>query len=79
MAKGCKERHAGRGDPRPSGLTRQAAGQMAEASSFHTGHRFFARLRRCSPLNMLAYPSVLRLADDQTSAARCGKTIEYGP
>lgn len=79
MAKGCKERRAGRGIPRPSGLTQQAAGHMAEAYAFHTGHRFFARLQRCSPLNMPAYPSGLRQADEQTPAARCGKTSEAGP
>ena len=31
MTKVCKERHAGRGNPRSSGLTPQTAGQMTEA------------------------------------------------
>lgn len=79
MAESCKERRAGRGNPRPSSLTRQAAGQMVEVKPLHTGHRFFAHLWWCSSLNMLAYPSDLRLADEQTSAARCGKRTEFGP
>ncbi len=80
MNEASKERRAGRGNPRPSGLTLQAVVQMAEALAlFRSGQHFFARLRRCSPLNMLAYPAGLRLAGKQTSTALCGKIIESGP
>jgi len=80
MNKACQERCAGRGNPRPSGLTPQATVQVAEAlRSIRTSQRSFARLRRCSSLNMSAYPGGLRLAGRQIPAARCGKIIEYGP
>ena len=79
MAKGCKERRAGRGSPRSSGLTQQDAGQLAEAQAFRSGQRSFVHLLRCMPLNMGAYPAALRLADERIPAAHCGKIIESGP
>ncbi len=80
MNEASKERHVGRGNPRLRGLTLQAAVQIAEALAlFRTGRRTFDRLRRCSSLNMLAYPVEPRLACRQTSSARYGKIIESGP
>lgn len=80
MNKASKERRAGRGNPRPSGLTKQAVVQMAEAFDlYRSGQRTFARLQRCSALNMLAYPTALRLAARQSSFVRYGKRFEYEP
>ena len=80
MNKASKEKHDGRDNPRPCDLTPLTKVQIAEAlSGFRTGRRIFARLRRCRPWNMLAYPSGLRLTGRQVATARCGKIIEYGP
>ena len=80
MNKASKKRHEGRGYPRPSGLTLLAVVQMVEAWHSHRSEqRFFARLRRCNPLNMLAYPAGLRLAGKQISAVPYGKINQSGP
>ncbi len=80
MNKACKERRAGRGNPRPSDLTLKAMIQMADdLDMVRTGRRSFDLPRRCSPLNMLAYPAALRLTGGQTPPTRYGKITEYGP
>ena len=79
MIKPCQERRAGRGDPRPSGLTQQGADQLAEASGIRTERRSSSPWRRCVPLKRLAFPAETRLATKQNPAAHCGKIIEYGP
>ncbi len=79
MIKPCKERRAGRGAPRPSGLTQQGAGQLAEASTVRTEHRFSGPWRRCVPLKRPAFSAGPRLATNRNSAAHCGKRLEYGP
>ena len=76
MSKGCKKERAGRGDPRSSGLTLQAAAQQMKALPVHAGHRSFSPLLRCASLKAEWLPSLPRLARSKNNAARRGKICE---
>lgn len=73
MSKGCKEERAGRGNPRSSGLTQQAAVQQMKALPVHAGHRSFSPLLRYESLKAEWLPSLPRLAGPKNNAAHRGK------
>lgn len=73
MSKRCEEKHAGRGHPRPSALTRQRVAQQMKALQIHSGHRSFSPLLRCKPLKGNSLPAALRLTGSKNTAARRGK------
>ena len=76
MSKGCKKERAGRGDPRSSGLTLQAAAQQMKATRVHVVHRSFSPLLPCESLKAIWLPTLAHLAGSKNNAARRGKIYE---